>query len=46
MMKGFIGFLAVAGAAGYFWARNPQATPWILGIGAMLFRNYDGEIIR
>lgn len=35
-MKGFLGFLAVAGTAGYFWYQNPEATPWILGIGGVI----------
>ena len=31
-MNKFIGFLTLAGAGMYFWARNPQITPLILGL--------------
>ena len=31
-MKEFIGFLTLVGVGVFFWSRNPQATPQILGL--------------
>ena len=34
-MNKFIGFLTLAGAGAYFWSRNPQITPLIVGLMAV-----------